>query len=154
MRRQISKLLIGLTLAVSIGVVAAPTAFALPTPPCAGSGCNGVNVGQCGESVWFGDDNLNPVWSSDMVGDSPTFGISGSAYILLYYSPWCNSNWAAIGGGDGSTSIDWVRVQNSYGATGWGSWGQMVDGSVSAQACVGFTVTGDPNEYVVCTNWH
>lgn len=127
----------------TVGFASSANADPIPPRPCYGSDCNGQPVGACGNSDYY-----NPVWTSAEFYD-------GATSVWLYYSPWCNANWAyAQNDWPGMVVVDSVWVHNSYGAYGWGSWGQMVDGSVAAQACIRWHYYADPNTYDNCTNWY
>ncbi|HEY4852520.1 MAG TPA: hypothetical protein VII22_17175 [Streptosporangiaceae bacterium] len=139
MTRIVPRRPIGMLAAASIIAATAVTATAGPASadprpprPCYASSCNGMNpygnAAVCGSSDWY-----NNVWVSPPSGIGP-----GSEQVRLYYSPYCNSNWAVYGG----FNVDEVYVHNTRGNYGWdivgGPWGytQMVDGSVAAQGVI------------------
>ncbi|WP_406085941.1 DUF2690 domain-containing protein [Kitasatospora purpeofusca] len=129
--------LVGLAaVATALGGLAAPTASA--APPRVAAGCSGLSC--------FGLDPANTGCSADGYTVESVGSTKGT--IELRYSPSCKANWARI---SGASAGQWFSVQDdnnwfqwwrTTGATGYGN---MVDGSGRARACI---------DGGACTNWH
>ncbi|MGW7446643.1 DUF2690 domain-containing protein [Kitasatospora sp. NPDC054795] len=133
---RLGRVLVGVAVAATaLGGLAAPTASAATsrvTAGCYGSSCNG----------------LDPV---DMGCSPDAYTVESVASTLgtieLRYSPSCRANWARISGASNGQEFyvyneSRVVWWHAIGSTGYGD---MVDGSGKARACI---ATG------ACTNWH
>ncbi|MFD5433241.1 DUF2690 domain-containing protein [Kitasatospora sp. NPDC127067] len=137
---RLVRVLVGLAVAATaLGGLAAPTASAATprvTAGCYGSSCNG-------------QDPVDMGCSPDAYTVESVASTLGT--IELRYSSSCRANWARISG----TSIGqnfWVQNTNGnihgWIATGSTSFGNMVNGSVQARACI------DNWDQPICTGWH
>jgi hypothetical protein len=148
--RKLAVVLAALAAAISMSAIASPAAVASPAgvamvqpacvadpithqclvpPPCLAAGCNGQDPYQTG--------------CASEAEEVDSFYTPSTGTIMLYYSGWCASNWAAM-----VASIDGVGhvfyVMNAANNTAsWGtdqagsfSWTDMVNGRVLAWACV------------------
>ncbi|MFJ8435528.1 DUF2690 domain-containing protein [Kitasatospora sp. NPDC094019] len=133
-------ILFGLAVAATaLTGLAAPTASAAvtrATAGCYGSSCNGK-------------DPVDMGCNTDAYTVESAYSAKGT--IELRYSPSCRSNWARISG----TSVGqnfWVQNTNGnihgWIATGPTGFGNMVNGSVEARACI------DNWDQPICTGWH
>ncbi|MGW7446645.1 DUF2690 domain-containing protein [Kitasatospora sp. NPDC054795] len=131
-----AKILFGLAAAATaLGGLAAPTASAATTQvtaSCYGSSCNGqdpIDMG-CNTDAYM----VESAWSE--------YGT-----IELRYSSSCKANWARLSGG---AKGQWFWVENASTSQWWeakgpNSFGNMVDGSGRARACL---------QQGNCTGWH
>ncbi|MFE3760879.1 DUF2690 domain-containing protein [Streptomyces sp. NPDC059104] len=70
--------------------------------------------------------------------------------IELRYSRACGANWARLVNGAGYTfMVENATTYQFWTAKSSNSWGNMVDGTVQARACVWFDVSNRE-----CTGWH
>ncbi|MEV6979019.1 DUF2690 domain-containing protein [Kitasatospora sp. NPDC093806] len=131
------RLLIGsAAAAMALAGLAAPTASA--ATPQVTAGCSGLSC--------FGLDPVNAGCGADAYTVESVGSAKGT--IELRYSPSCKANWARI---SGASAGQWFSVQDdknwfqwwrTTGATGYGN---MVDGTGAAMACI---------DGGVCTHWH
>ncbi|HEX6676865.1 MAG TPA: hypothetical protein VF486_17790, partial [Actinomycetes bacterium] len=148
MPRQLTRLLMTAVVITTMAATLLPapaSADPIPPRPCSGSSCNGSFPDNgCGQGDYY-----NPLWSSPVF---KTFKEPGGQ-IGLYYSPWCNANWAVIGDGP-SPQVIWVENANGVreGAADNPFASALVDGSVGARACAEFGFAGSAS-IQVCTPW-
>ncbi|MGW7582393.1 DUF2690 domain-containing protein [Kitasatospora sp. NPDC054768] len=133
---RLARALVGVAVAATaLGGLAAPTASAATprvTAGCYGSSCNGQDPVDMGCSP-----DAYTVESVD----------SAKGTIELRYSPSCKANWARISGASNGQEFyvyneSLVVWWHAIGSTGYGD---MVDGSGKARACISSGA---------CTNWH
>ncbi|MFB6888904.1 DUF2690 domain-containing protein [Kitasatospora sp. NPDC056327] len=130
---------------VLIGSAAAATALAGLAAPTASAAAPQVTASCSGLSC-YGLDPVDTGCNRDAYTVESV--ASGRGTIELRYSASCRANWARISGSSAGqwfyaqTESDWFQWWRTTGATGYGN---MVDGSGRARACI---------EYGVCTGWH
>jgi hypothetical protein len=155
MKREASAILGAGILALGLGLAGATPASAQPRGHCYSASCNGQDPEQTGCAVDTAD---NQTWTSPA---TLLQSASGTAWLVLRYSPLCNSNWATLSYNPGFPSHSiWVQNQNgniSYfsnqaGGPGGGTvWSAMVDGSVPAWACADFWILNGTQLESGCT---
>ncbi|MEU3570326.1 DUF2690 domain-containing protein [Kitasatospora sp. NPDC036755] len=136
------------TVTTLFGLAAAATALTGLTAPTASATTTQVTAGCYGPSC-NGQDPVDMGCNTDAYTVGWTDSAKGK--IELRYSSSCRANWARISG----TSVGqefWVQNTNGnihgWSATGSTSFGNMVDGSVEARACI------ETEDQPICTGWH
>jgi hypothetical protein len=148
--RKLAVVVAALAAAMSLSAVVAPSAVAAPSaaavlqpacvadpythqcavpPPCVADGCNGQDPYTTG--------------CASEAEQVDSFYTPSTGTVMLYYSGWCASNWAAMVAPVDGTG-HWFYVTNAANNTaGWGSdtpnsfsWTNMVNGRVLAWACI------------------
>ncbi|MEU3570327.1 DUF2690 domain-containing protein [Kitasatospora sp. NPDC036755] len=117
------------------GLAAAATALTGLTAPTASATTTQVTAG-CYRSSCNGQDPVDMGCNTDAYTVESAWSEYGT--IELRYSPSCKANWARLSGG---TKGQWFWVENAstsqwWEAKGSDSFGNMVDGSGPARACL------------------
>ncbi|MFB8204179.1 DUF2690 domain-containing protein [Kitasatospora purpeofusca] len=131
------RFLVGLaTAATALGGLAAPSASA--ATPQVTAGCSALSC--------YALDPVDAGCGADAYTVEAVSSAKGT--IELRYSPSCRANWARI---SGASAGQWFYAQDAnnwyawWRTTGTTGYGNMVDGSGSARACI---------DGGVCTSWH
>ncbi|MFF1906449.1 DUF2690 domain-containing protein [Kitasatospora sp. NPDC058218] len=136
------------TVRILFGLAAAATALTGLAAPTASAATTQVTAGCYGYSC-NGQDPVDMGCNTDAYTVESVDSAKGK--IELRYSSSCRANWARISG----TSVGqnfWVQNTNGnihgWIATGSTGFGNMVNGSVEARACI------DNWDQPICTGWH